>query len=788
MAVNLSPVGGVAGQFFDNNGVPLSGGKIYTYSAGTTTNQATYTNASGTVAHANPIVLDSGGRVPSGEIWLTDGLQYKFVLKTSADVLIGTYDNIIGINSNFVNFVTEEEIQTATAGQTVFTLGTMQYQPGTNNLTVYVDGVNQYDGSSYSYVETSSTVVTFTAGLHVGALVKFTTAQTLSTGVTDSSLVTYEPPFTNSATTTVENKLAQTVSVKDFGAVGDGIADDTAAIQAAHSASAQVYYPQGVYKINWPESTAMVAYTSTDRISIIGDGAKLYDTRVYAADSVSAVFQLTSCTNVVIEGLDYEGQPIVNKSNPTTGIGYRGATFVNLSTGCENITVTANLNYLRYGMRGGDYTLYATGENNNLKAVLTTLECGYPVALYLSTGVDFLIYAEGSHRAAYLAGVQQGKVRAYFKNQYIAPIQVLLTDATTNNQTYPTGTSRGCAGLDIVAHDIGSTIWVDNSFCAGISMSRGDAGTTYENLNFDVYVKSTDTVASKLSAFGLYNSFTPYQPSYPNEWQQTFYFKNIKVTGTLDRSAQTTAENSGNGEIYIYTYTSGTNYGTIQGLDITGFRYYPGSGAKTRGFYYVAPGLTGQSSISSCDFGTDTPFLLRTNATSLVSFNASQLRGSYSGTSDSPFNSAAAFTDCVIADPAYQPFTNKNFYNTAVKSAKAGLVTRIIDAVALSGASVTIIGAFPAGSVVVGVSGIVTTAITGATGFEVGTAVTSTLYANKSAVAQGTLITAVTDSSATAPINYPSSTNLVITAKTSNFTGGAIRLAVQYINFTSLAL
>jgi hypothetical protein len=235
MAVNLSPYGGVGAQFLDNAGNVLTGGKIFTYAAGTTTNQATYTSSTGTTFHPNPIILDASGRVPSGgEIWLTDGLLYKFVLETSTGVLIATYDNIAGINSNFVNFTNEQEIQTATAGQTVFTLATTNYSPGTNSLSVFVDGVNQYGpGAQYAYLETNSTTVTFVNGLHLGALVKFTTSQSNTSGGTNASAVVYDPPFTGSVPTTVENKLSATVSVTDFGAVGDGITDDTAAFNAA---------------------------------------------------------------------------------------------------------------------------------------------------------------------------------------------------------------------------------------------------------------------------------------------------------------------------------------------------------------------------------------------------------------------------------------------------------------------------------------------------------------------------------------------------------------------------
>jgi hypothetical protein len=238
MAVFLSPVGGVAAQFFTNTGAVLTGGKLYTYSAGTTTPAVTYTSSSGAVANTNPIVLDAAGRVPSsGEIWLSDGISYKFVLKDSNDVLIATYDNITGINSNFVNFTNEQELQTATANQTVFTLTTMQYQPGTGSLSVFVDGVNQYGPSiNYAFTETDATTVTFLNGLHVGASVKFTTSAINASSYGDAFQISYTPPFTGSVATNVGDKLAETISVIDFGAASTNTnVQNKAALQVAIS-------------------------------------------------------------------------------------------------------------------------------------------------------------------------------------------------------------------------------------------------------------------------------------------------------------------------------------------------------------------------------------------------------------------------------------------------------------------------------------------------------------------------------------------------------------------------
>jgi hypothetical protein len=109
MTVHLSPVAGAGAQFFDNSGNPLAGGKILTYIAGTTTPLATYTSATGATPHANPIVLDSAGRVPQ-TIWLDTGSAYKFVLTTAANVPIGTYDDLTGINDLSIAGVAWSEI------------------------------------------------------------------------------------------------------------------------------------------------------------------------------------------------------------------------------------------------------------------------------------------------------------------------------------------------------------------------------------------------------------------------------------------------------------------------------------------------------------------------------------------------------------------------------------------------------------------------------------------------------------------------------------------------------
>lgn len=220
MPVTLSPLAGAGQQFFDNNGNPLTGGKLYTYLAGTSTPTATYTTVSGAVAHTNPIILDSAGRVPSGgEIWLTQGTGYKFVLATPVDVVIATYDNIPSSAQppvvNDADAVPYEQGYTVTAGG--FTIGRTY-----RILTI--------GNTDFTLIGAASNII----GVHF-----------IATGVgTGTGTAEYSR--------SVEAKFRDVASPMDFGAVGDGVADDLPAIQAAIATGKALYFPQPSVFYNIP--------------------------------------------------------------------------------------------------------------------------------------------------------------------------------------------------------------------------------------------------------------------------------------------------------------------------------------------------------------------------------------------------------------------------------------------------------------------------------------------------------------------------------------------------------
>jgi len=192
-----------------------------------------------------------------------------------------------------------KETQTATSGQTVFNLSTVSYAPLTNNLSVYVDGVYQ---NPTTYTENNSTRITFDAGVHIGAVVDFVVLSlTDLPGTTDASNVTYTPAGSGAVTTTVETKLRETVSVKDFGAVGNGTADDTAAIQNAINAAASQNKSLSFNGLMCKITSTVTIPSNLSIVETANGGV------IHGAGALFTMFSGTSVSNVHIEGMVFDG-------------------------------------------------------------------------------------------------------------------------------------------------------------------------------------------------------------------------------------------------------------------------------------------------------------------------------------------------------------------------------------------------------------------------------------------------------------------------------------------------
>lgn len=149
-----------------------------------------------------------------------------------------------------------------------------------NELVVFTNGKYRWDGELPKTVSSDSTPDS-AGGTGLGKWVSVGDAS-LRANLIDANdhlgdaLVAVKQPYTGSFARTQHSKNMDTISVKDFGATGDGVTDDTAAIQyafdAAHSAGRKLYFPAGVYQVSSTLTAKLGTHYEEYGLSIEGEG------------------------------------------------------------------------------------------------------------------------------------------------------------------------------------------------------------------------------------------------------------------------------------------------------------------------------------------------------------------------------------------------------------------------------------------------------------------------------------------------------------------------------------
>lgn len=146
-------------RFFTAAGAPLAGGKVYTYTAGTTTPLASYTDSTALVQNTNPVILDSTG---SASIWISGA--YKVVLKDSTDVTQWTQDNVQDLFTyNQIQSTSTTSLSIANSASKTFTTQAGKYfSPGIYVLAVETSAptTNWMHGQITSYSGTQLVITT----------------------------------------------------------------------------------------------------------------------------------------------------------------------------------------------------------------------------------------------------------------------------------------------------------------------------------------------------------------------------------------------------------------------------------------------------------------------------------------------------------------------------------------------------------------------------------------------------------------------------------------------------
>lgn len=220
----------------------------------------------------------------------------KFNVTTGNPEVISAADALLTGGFNVYNF-------TGTGVAVAFTLG--QAPGGENNTQVYIDGVYQQK-DTYSV---SSTTLTFSTAPPNLSTIEVMVIDAYEIGSTTAAQVS----FTQSGSTygrNVQLKLQESISVLDFGAIGDGVTDDTVAIQAAidylktgNNIGGEIFFPRGTYIIS---STLVL---NAPGITLIGE-------------SMGGQWNIANARGSFIKYVTVDTNPAIQITEGSSGTGY----------------------------------------------------------------------------------------------------------------------------------------------------------------------------------------------------------------------------------------------------------------------------------------------------------------------------------------------------------------------------------------------------------------------------------------------------------------------------------
>ena len=301
-----------------------------------------------------------------------------------------------------------------TGSQVAYTLAS---DPGAlgNSCEVFVGGIYQ-QRDTYTI---AGTTLTFTAAPVAGTdNIEVVNFLTTAIGTTDSSLVTFVPAGTGATTRTAQAKMRDVVSVKDFGAVGDGVADDTAEIQAAFTHLVSVgggllLFPAGTYLVS-----TQILLTNLVNTVVVGVGATIQSNYSTVAQTNQGVFIITDGNNISFDGLKFVGTqteswpPDVTYSPPASNFGHQVfRLFGSTSNFCaRNIVATGMMSFLAVLPTGGTRAKNIIVENCDVNIASYGINCQnngdnmVVRGLRLKTiGRSYFVYGVYNHNVSYTA-------------------------------------------------------------------------------------------------------------------------------------------------------------------------------------------------------------------------------------------------------------------------------------------------------------------------------------------------------------------------------------------------